>query len=168
MLAASLSRNAFEKAIDVGPDEVLPVASPVGYPAEKRSVREALMRKSLKADESKNFDALYFNGTFDTPLMPDQAGVFAQALELARWAPSAGNQQPWRAVLTGNTVHFYEQHSIKENALGDIQKVDVGIVLAHVDLAMRENGTLGTFMFTDPGLPVPEKVEYLVSYEVAR
>ena len=38
MLAASLSRSAFETAMAVQPDEVLPVASPVGYPAGKKSV----------------------------------------------------------------------------------------------------------------------------------
>ena len=35
MLAASLSRSAFEKAMNLQDDEVLPVASPVGYPAQK-------------------------------------------------------------------------------------------------------------------------------------
>lgn len=54
ILAASLSRSAFEKAMDVHSDEVLPTASPVGYPAEKRSIRENLMRKGLKADDVQN------------------------------------------------------------------------------------------------------------------
>ena len=51
MLAASLNREAFEKALDVKENEVMPVASPVGYPAAKRSIRESLMRKGLKADD---------------------------------------------------------------------------------------------------------------------
>ena len=40
MLAASLNRSAFEKAIEVGADEVMPVASPLGYPSEKKSLWE--------------------------------------------------------------------------------------------------------------------------------
>ncbi|MCR4922840.1 MAG: hypothetical protein K5931_02395 [Lachnospiraceae bacterium] len=62
--AASLSRSAFEQAMNVQGDEVLPVGSPVGYPAEKRSIRESLMRKGLKADDRIPFSKLYFKGTF--------------------------------------------------------------------------------------------------------
>lgn len=167
MLAASLSRAAFEKAMDVQADEVMPVASPVGYPAEKRSIREGLMRKGLKADDRKPFETLFFDTTFVQGLKKENAGVFADALEAARWAPSAGNQQPWRAVVDGDKVHFYEAKSIKENALGDVQKVDVGIALAHFDLVLRENGVAGSFEFADPGIPAPENTEYIVTYERA-
>ena len=36
----------------------------------------------------------------------------AKALEMARWAPSAGKAQPCRAVVDGDSVHFYEAKSI--------------------------------------------------------
>lgn len=166
MLAATLSRKAFEEAMQVGENEVLPVASPIGYPAAKKSIRDSLMRKGLKADERRSFDSLYFSGSFDKPLTEGEAGVFADALELARWAPSAGNQQPWRAVVMENKVHFYEHQSMKESALGDIQKVDVGIALCHFDLVMQEDGKPGQFVFCDPAIPAPEKTQYIVSYEV--
>ena len=60
MLAASLSRSAFEKAMDVQGDEVLPVASPVGYPAEKRSIRDNLMRKGMNSDKRIAYGELFF------------------------------------------------------------------------------------------------------------
>ena len=44
-LAATLDRKAFEKAMDVAEDEVMPAVTPIGYAAEKRSKRETLMRK---------------------------------------------------------------------------------------------------------------------------
>lgn len=166
MLAATLSRSAFEVAMDLGENEVMPLASPVGYPAKKQSVRESLMRKGLKADERKSFETLFFDGSFDRPLTMQKAGLFAEALELASWAPSAGNQQPWRAVVAGNTVHFYERQSLKESALGDVQQVDVGICLCHFELVMREKDKTCTFLFQDPGLAAPEKTRYLVSCEV--
>ena len=165
ILAASLSRAAFEKAMAVQPDEVMPAASPVGYPAQKRTIRDNLMRKGLKADERLDFAALFYDGAFGVGLTKEKAGDFAEALELARWAPSATNKQPWRAVVCGNTVHFYEAQSMRESPLGDIQKVDVGIFLAHFDLAMQENGQEGRFFDADPGLAVPENVHYTTSYE---
>lgn len=165
MLAASLSRSTFEKAMEVQDDEVLPTASPVGYPAKKRSIRENLMRKGLKADERIPFEELFFDGSFGSALKAENAGVFAQALEMARLAPSAGNKQPWRAIVDGDKVHFYEQKSMKDSSLGDIQKVDMGIALAHFDLTMSENAVSGNFVFADPEIAVPEDVSYIATYE---
>ena len=162
MLAASLSRAAFEKAMDVKEVEVMPVASPVGYPAEKRSIRDGLMRKGLKADDRKPFDQLFFEGDFGHPL--PRTNPYAKALEMARWAPSAGNGQPWRAVVDDDSVHFYEAKSMKDSPLGDIQKSDVGIALAHFDMTLEEEGVKGAHTFSDPGLPTPENTHYIVTY----
>lgn len=164
MLAATLNRPAFERAMDLQPGELLPLASPVGYPAQKRSIRESLMRKGIKADERKPFEKLFFQGDFAHGLTPQKAGVFAEALELLRWAPSAANGQPWRAVLSGNELHFYEAKTMRENALGDVQKVDLGIALANFDLARQEDGISGGFVFDDPGLPAPERTHYIVTF----
>lgn len=49
MLALSIDRPAFEEAMDLQADEIMPVASPVGYPAEQADLEES-MRKGLKAD----------------------------------------------------------------------------------------------------------------------
>lgn len=106
ILAASLSRAAFEKAVNVQMNEIMPAARPVGYPAVKRTIRDSLMRKGLKADDRIPFDRLFFDGTFNKSLHQEDAGVLSNALEMARWAPSAANKQPWRAVVSDNTVHF--------------------------------------------------------------
>jgi hypothetical protein len=69
------------------------------------------------------------------------------------------------AVICGRAVHFYENRTMKVSPLGDIQKVDVGIGLAHFDLTRKENGLSGSFTFKDPGLKTPENVHYVVSFE---
>ena len=165
ILAASLNRAAFEKAMDVKEGEVMPVASPVGYPAEKRTNRDALMRKGIKSDERLDPEKLFFVESFDHSLSKEYNGVFAEALEMLRWAPSATNRQPWRVIVSGGKVHFYEEKTLKDSPLGDIQKVDMGIALCHFDLTMQENGHTGAFVFEDPGLAVPENVHYIVTYE---
>lgn len=165
MLAASLNRKAFEHAMEVRDDEVMPVASPVGHPAAKRSIRESLMRKGLKADERIAFEQLFFDGTYGKGLKEEDAGAFSGALEMARWAPSATNRQPWRAVVDGDTVHFFEEQTLKDSPLGDIQKVDLGIALAHFDLTLREEGIRGDFVEADPGYALPENVHYIASFE---
>ena len=164
MLAATLSRDTFERAIEVGPNEVMPVASPVGYPAAKRSVRESLMRKGIHADERLPFGSLFFDGGFDRPLSPESAGPFGEALALLRLAPSAANKQPWRAVVAGGSVHFYECKTVKDSPLGDIQKVDIGIGLAHFDLYLRESGKAGRFVEGDPGIKAPANTHYIITW----
>lgn len=166
MLAASLSRASFEAAMQVAADEVFPCASPVGYPASKMSIRESLMRKGLKADQRIPFETLYFRGSLDASLTEGEAGIFLDALKMMRLAPSAGNKQPWRAVIQGDTAHFFECHSMPENQLGDIQKVDIGIGLCHFDLTMQEKEVTGHFVKLQPTFPVSDKLEYIISYEV--
>lgn len=164
MLAATISRGAFEKAMEVKVNEVLPLASPVGYPAERRSVRENLMRKGIKADSRLPFEELFFDGSFENTLSVDRAGKFAEAFEMLRLAPSAGNKQPWRVVLNGDTVHFYEKKSLPASALGDIQKVDIGIALSHFDLTLKESGLGGSFLSADPEFSVEDGIEYVISF----
>ena len=168
MLAASLNRKAFEKAMDVTPDEVMPVASPVGYPATKRSMRESMMRKAIKADERFPWEQLFYGESFGTALSPAGAGVFGEPLELLRLAPSAANKQPWRAVVSGDTVHFFEAHSMKARGADDIQRFDLGIALAHFDLARQEAGIQGGFTFNDQQLALPENMEYIASFKAER
>ena len=154
--------------MEVGAGEVMPVASPVGYPAAKLSLRENMMRKAIKSDERLPFAQIFFNESFDVPLSPDDAGDFVEPLQMLRLAPSATNKQPWRAIVDGNTVHFFEEHSLKESALGDIQKVDMGIALSHFWLTAQEQELGGRFVDCDPAITAPKNTEYITSFEAAR
>ena len=57
-LAATIDRKTFEKAIELKEGEVMPAVSPIGYAAEKRSIRENLMRKGMKSDDRLSFERL--------------------------------------------------------------------------------------------------------------
>ena len=87
-------------------------------------------------------------------------------LEAVRLAPSAANKQPWRVVVEGNRAHFFEKRSIGESPLGDVQKVDMGIALAHFDLVAAERGLQTQFTQADPGISAPDDVEYIATCEV--
>lgn len=166
MLAATFSRDKAEAAMELKEDEVLPVVSPIGYPAKKRSLRETVMRKTLGADDRKDFDDLFFKDSFKNGLEKEDAGIYGEALEMVRWAPSAANKQPWRVVIKDDMVHFYEKQSIRENMRGDVQKLDVGIALCHFDLMMESSEKKGRFVFEDPGIETLDKTSYIVSYKI--
>lgn len=159
-IAGTMDRAAFERVMELKPGEVMPCVSPIGYPAQKMSLRETMMRKGIKADTRKDFSELFFDRSFDTPL-PENVSC-REALEMVRWAPSAVNRQPWRVVIDGNRAHFYEKRSKGYvDATGwDLQKVDVGIALCHFDYGMEGKTRL---VLEDPGLTLPEETFYVAT-----
>ena len=169
-IAGTMNRPAFEAAMALERDEVMPCVSPLGYPAAKLSLRESLMRKGVKADSRLDFNALFFHGGFDRALTPQEAGVFAQPLEMVRWAPSAVNKQPWRVVLSGKSAHFYERKSKGYvDATGwDLQKVDAGIAVCHFAFGLEAQGVDWRLTLADPGLAAPECTEYVATIETVQ
>ena len=166
-LGGTMNRDAYEKAMELACDELMLCASPVGYPAAKMSARESMMRKMIKADERFAFEELFFDRDFATPLTKEKAGKFAAALEMVRLAPSAVNKQPWRAVVIGDSVHFY---LVRSKGVGhgeklDMQMIDMGIALCHFALTAEELGLQMAFVEEEPNL-VNSVGEYIASYKL--
>ena len=165
-IAGTMDRHSFEQAVELKPGEVMPCISPLGYPAAKMSIRETIMRKGVKADWRMDFSELFFDGSFDKPLTSENSGILSEALEMVRWAPSAVNKQPWRVVVDGNKVHFYEKKAKGYvNPEGwDLQKVDLGIALCHFHCGLEDRQINAEFVIADPGIQKPQDVEYIASY----
>ena len=164
-IAGTMNRAAFEQAMEVGEGEVMPCVSPLGYPAKKPSLREAMMRRGIKADSRLDFVELFFDGNVEKPLTKETAGRLLTPLEAVRLAPSAVNKQPWRAIVDGNHVHFYEKHSKGYVSDGwDLQKIDMGIALCHFELTAKECGIYAAFEIADPRLAAGEETDYIASY----
>lgn len=168
-IGADMDRPSFEPAMELTEDEITPCMSPLGYPAERMSMRENIIRRGIRSDTRKDFDAIFFDGSFDTPLTPEKAGRLAHPLEMVRWAPSAVNGQPWRVVVKDNGVHFYLRHTkgFISKATGDLQKVDMGVALCHFALAAEEDGLDVLFGLSDPGIAADSETEYIASYLVS-
>ena len=165
-IAGTMNREAFERAMAVSADEVMPCVSPLGYPAEKMSLRETMMRKGIKADSRFDFEELFFEGSLDKPLSKSSAGKLLEAFEAVRLAPSAVNKQPWRGVCCEDKVHFYEKRNkgyVSKNGW-DTQRIDVGIALCHFELAARECGLDVSLEIADPAVSVPENMQYIATY----
>lgn len=84
---------------------------------------------------------------------------------MVRWAPSAVNKQPWRIIVSDHGFHFFEKHDkgyINEKT-GDLQKIDVGIALCHFVMGLEEMGAKHEICIADPGIAVPNGVEYIAT-----
>ncbi|MBR0205247.1 MAG: nitroreductase [Clostridia bacterium] len=164
-IGGTMKREAFEGAAAKGESERMPCVSPLGYPAAKRSLRETVMRRGCKADSRLDGKKLFFDGTFDTPLAGKALEPWGDVLELVRWAPSAVNRQPWRLVLRDGWFHFCLRHDkgYLGEAVGDMQKIDLGIALCHFVLGAEEQGLTCRVEIRDPGIPLPPETEYIAS-----
>ena len=166
-LGGTMNRNAFEEAMKMSEDEIMPCATPLGYIAKQMSVREKMMRKAVKSDERLPFETLFFDGSFEKPLTKEKAGILGIPLEMVRLAPSAVNKQPWRIVVIDNLVHFCLKRSKgfgKEGKL-DMQEIDLGIALCHFDLAAKECQLNVEFTHENPCLSLID-MEYIGSYKI--
>ncbi len=164
-IGGTMKRELFERAAGLAEGEMMPCVSPLGYPAKKRSIREVMMRKGVGADSRMPADKLFFDEAWDAGLSPAKQAAIADLIEMVRWAPSAVNKQPWRIVVSDRGFHFYEKRDkgyISEKT-GDLQKIDVGIALCHFVMGMEEQGKSPEVIIADPGLAVPDSVEYIAT-----
>jgi hypothetical protein len=138
---------------------------------------DRVIRWGAGSKQRKSWSELFWDGEKATPLSQDQAGCFATALEMVRLAPSASNRQPWRCLKAGETIHFFLQRfpGYRSITVNDFQRIDMGIAMAHFDLAMRTSGDEGRWHVLEPPLsgdaPVRcpdawQRCEYLVSWFV--
>jgi len=164
-LGGTFNRDAFDYLLAEG--EIVPAITPVGYPAEKKSVREKVIRKAAKGDLRKPFNELFFENDLKTPLSDKH--VVSEYLELVRIGPSASNKQPWRAVVKGNKVHFYLEKTkgYAESLSFDIQALDLGIAICHFESGLITDKKTYAICVDDDH-PTFNQLKYIISFDCIR
>ncbi len=168
-LGGTMNRPAFEAAMDLGENEFMPCASALGHPAKKRRLKEIAQRAGIRADSRFNFETVFLDGDWETPLTPGAAGEIMPALESVRWAPSAANRQPWRVLRLGDGFYFYKMKPAKVVTIpgaGDLQKVDLGIAMCHFAGTLAAAGISAEFTTELPDIEPPVAAEYIAGYIV--
>ncbi|MBL4934312.1 nitroreductase family protein [Clostridium sp. YIM B02515] len=166
-LGGTFKKGEFAKAMELKGNEILPIVTPIGYPREKEGVIGSLMRTVAGSKNRKSFEELFYNESFDKTLTESEAGVYKDALEMVKLAPSASNKQPWRIVKEGDSLHIYIKHTPGySKGMGfDMQRVDIGIAMCHLDLTLKEAGINGSFKKVQPDIKaLDENTEYVVSW----
>lgn len=163
-LGGTFNRSEFAEKVGLENDESFICASPVGYSAEKKSIKEKAMRKMAKSDKRKDFSELFFHIDLKA-LDKDELGIYGKALEMVRIGPSASNKQPWRIVKEENLYHlFLERTPDYAKDLGyDIQLLDMGIAKYHFEATLKENGEDGYWGKLD-GHPKYKNLEYISTW----
>ncbi len=140
-LGGSFKRSDFGKTLKLSEDEIIPAITPIGYTAEKRGVRDRLIRMAAGSKNRKPRQELFFTSGFAAPLTSLQAGSYDIPLEMVRLAPSASNHQPWRIVQQDNRYHFFLKRTKNYDKMmraADLQRIDMGIAMYHFESTARE------------------------------
>ncbi|MBD5329526.1 MAG: hypothetical protein HDS03_06555 [Bacteroides sp.] len=154
-IAGTFKGSSFEKGENWPDGEELKVVCPVGE-AKKPSMMEKFTRFTLGSKNRKSFDTLFFSDSFHAPVSDDNQ--FHEALEMLRLSPSSTNSQPWRALVSDNTVHFYYKPKSRISAL------DTAIGMCQFWETERFNGKSGKFHKVSDAPKAPEDWKYLYSY----
>lgn len=165
-LAGTLNRDGFASALNIKEDEIFIAVSPVGYISDKKTLKENMMRKMIKADDRKQWDKMFFKDDFSGPLSKDDAGEYALPLEMVRLAPSAKNVQPWLILKKDNMYHFYVVYkgdNITEPS-NAIKRTDLGIAMSHFHQMALELKLNGEFKKVEPKVQTPKNTQYLISW----
>jgi len=121
------------------------------------------------SDNRKPFDELFFSKTFQGQLNEKEKETFGFFLEMVRLAPSASNKQPWRVVVDNKVLHFFLKRTpnYNKNMLhADLQRVDMGIAISHVELALNEKNVSHKWTVNKPDIDVDDMTEYTASCEM--
>lgn len=164
-LAGTFNRKDFKNVIEISDADLFPCICPVGYPGQKRSFIEKITRASLGSKKRKEWDKLFFLEDFSKSLTKEDAGRYADALDMLRLAPSATNAQPWAVVKEGDKFHFFCNY--KNSINNDIKKIkhlDLGIALSHFHQTAMSDGLNGKLEVADIDFDVPENMHYIITY----
>jgi len=169
-LGAFFNRTAFGQRIQQQESEIIPAIVMIGNPNQNRSLMEKSVRLLVKAEKRKPFSSLFFQGDFATPINCSGKNKYLLALEMVRKAPSSINRQPWRIVkdLHSKKFHFYLQHSFREISSPEtinMQRIDMGIAMAHFFESMAQLDYTGTWSINDPDIRLPNKqTQYITTW----
>lgn len=167
-MGGTFAISAFGRAAGMRRNELLPTVSPIGYAASRRSLTERVMRSFAGSDYRLPWSKLFFTDNAASPLSPDEAGTYRDALENVRLAPSASNKQPWRIVYDKErkTFLFYLSRAIGYRHLRDVslQEIDMGIALCHFDLTVKALGIAGVWL-PEEAAPPRESWEFVARWQ---
>lgn len=159
-LGGTFNKGSFAKAMEVKENEKFPIVSPIGYESSKKYIIESIVKFGAKSSQRKDFNELFFSESFGNTIEDLEDCKYLTPLEMIRIAPSALNAQPWRVILKGKRADFY-----KTNPSRDMNKIDMGIALAHFHVACEVEGIEGRYeKVSEDNITQNDDYEYVISW----
>ena len=164
-LGGTFNPRTFARDINLQSDEQIVMVSPIGYAADSKHFIDEVTTQVADSSSRLPWDSLFFTEYPHATLGKEQAGAYAQALEMVQLAPSAVNTQPWRVMRDTRGYHFYgldvRYYGIKR--IDFLRNNDMGIAMSHFALACRDLGLNGNWQELDT-LTDYENLTYFASW----
>ena len=97
-LGGTFTRSRFAKKINLTDNETMPAVISIGEYVDPEQKRKGWISTAVGAARRLPWEKLFFNFSMDVPLLQNEAGAYATALEMVRIGPSSSNKQPWRFI----------------------------------------------------------------------
>ncbi|MFP4372077.1 MAG: nitroreductase family protein [Halanaerobium sp.] len=142
-VSGTFKADKVKSDLDLKEKEKLYAISPLGYPEEKPTISERILKTVISSKNRIDLEKLIINK--DNPEeLPESIKT---ALEAARLAPSAVNRQPWRFKVGENKI-IIELDSTAENE--EKQKnLDCGIAMLHLEVGALKAGVKGHWQYLE-------------------
>ncbi|MEW9123270.1 MAG: nitroreductase family protein [Thermotaleaceae bacterium] len=144
------------------PDKIMLALTPIGYPKETaidKLTGRFLEEKSVR----KSVDEIVFFQKWGKQTEGRDLSKYLEILDIARWAPSWGNQQPWQFIIDENKVVLAVMKE-KNNAINR-NRIDGGIIMLYFEWIARQKNIFGTWSKAEKRMEeyyrIPEKFELL-------
>lgn len=156
-MAGTFKRGDFERQIPLEEGEYIPAVSPVGYSHEKVSLLDKSLRFVVQSTKRKGWGVLFFDRNMKPLSFNSYHHEMKIPLEMVRLAPSGKNSQPWRVVICeeDHCAHFFSAGSFTH-------LMDLGIAMAHFELALKAKGYSGIWHETPN--PIDNDFEYILTF----
>jgi nitroreductase len=173
-LGGTFTKSRFSRVIDLQPGETIPAVTSIGYPNNQQGWIDRVARIYAGADRRLPGEVLFFKDSWNNPFNNKIDSAYLEPLQLVRLAPSASNRQPWRLLFADGRWHFYLERTPNYPTpvfgqllkISDLQRIDMGIALAHFNLAVQEIGITGDWIFDEPEVEQSKNArEYLISWK---
>ena len=172
-LGGSFRKSRFATHLRLPDNLSLPVVVAFGMIGESRHLVDRIARWTVRSNTRLPWQDLFFDYDFEEFLEKKNLGMYEDALEGVRLAPSASNKQPWRVVKEPKkqVYHFYLKRSKQYHRQGnllkmaDLQMIDMGIAMCHFQSVLAAQNIDGQWHIENPDMPhVPSGMEYIVSW----
>ncbi len=140
-------------------DEVMILASPIGFEGGNKSLKAKGCDIFLKRNQRRDIDEMFFKGK-ERAVISDED--LREKLNYLVWAPSGLNRQPWKIIFEGDKAHFYidKKFAEKKRVGFYIHYLDIGIVACHYAIVFDK------YTFTTEQNPaLYDDMDYIITIE---
>lgn len=146
-VSGTFDKTEAHKYLTLKAEEKINAIIPVGY-ADKSTFSSKALKTLIRANKRKSIQKLCINykETFPDHIM--------DALESARYAPSAANSQSWRFTVEDHAFTVSINSNTDKGAFS--KRHDAGIAMLHAEVALKHNNKKGAWKY----LQTPNVAKY--------